>query len=302
VPIATDIAFALSVLGIAGRRAPPALRAFMLTLAVVDDLATILIIAVVFTTDLSLVWLAAAGFVAIAILVFRHLGVRYIPAYVLAAGLLWIGVFESGVHATIAGVILGFLTPAYAFYKPQPTGDTIASQLQTISDRTDIAIGEATMWETSRLSREAVSPLHRLEEQLHPWSAYVILPLFALANAGVEISLSDLGDALTTQVGLGIIIGLVAGAPLGGILLSRALVRFSPARLPDELDWSAIYALAPLKGIGFTVAIFISLLAFDSTEAQDQAKLAILIGSALAAAIGTIGFWLRARSEREGTG
>jgi NhaA family Na+:H+ antiporter len=130
----------------------------------------------------------------------------------------------------------------------------------------------------------------------------VILPLFALANAGVEISLSDLGDALTTQVGLGIIIGLVIGAPLGGILLSRALVRFSPARLPDELDWSAIYALAPLKGIGFTVAIFISLLAFDSTEAQDQAKLAILIGSALAAAIGTIGFWLRARSGREGTG
>jgi NhaA family Na+:H+ antiporter len=295
VPIATDIAFALSVLGVAGRRAPPALRAFMLTLAVVDDLVTILIIAVVFTSDLSLAWLAGAAGVAGAIFVMQRLGVRYMPVYVLAAGLLWVGVFESGVHATIAGVVLGFLTPAYAFYRPQPTGNAIASQLQTISDRTDVEVGEVTMWEASRLSREAVSPLHRMEEQLHPWSAYLILPLFALANAGVEVSFAELGDALTSQVGLGIIIGLALGAPLGGVLLSRALVRFSPARLSDELDWPAIYALAPLKGIGFTVAIFISVLAFESVEAQDDAKLAILVGSALSAAIGLAGFWIRSR-------
>jgi NhaA family Na+:H+ antiporter len=302
VPIATDIAFALSVLGVAGRRAPPALRAFMLTLAVVDDLATIAIIAVVFTSDLSLVWLAGAAMVVLGIVVLQRLGVRFMPVYVVAAGLLWIAVFESGVHATIAGVVLGFLTPAVAFYRTEPTGEAIASQLKQISDRADVEIEEATMWEASRLSREAVSPLHRMEEQLHPWSAYLILPLFALANAGVEISLSDLGDAVTSQVGLGIIIGLAIAAPLGGVLFSRAVVRLTPARLQSDLDWPAIYALAPLKGIGFTVAIFICLLAFDSTEAQDQAKLAILVGSALAAAIGTAGFWLRARSEREGAG
>ena len=298
VPIATDIAFALSVLGIAGRRAPPALRAFMLTLAVVDDLATIAIIAVVFTSGLSLAWLAGAAGIAVAILAAQRLGIRYMPVYVVAAGLLWVAVFESGVHATLAGVVLGFLTPAYAFHKPQPTGDAIASQLQRISDRTDVEIGEATMWETARLSREAVSPLHRLEEQLHPWSAYVILPLFALANAGVEISLAALGDALTGQVGLGIIVGLAIGAPIGGVLLARAVVRFTPARLGPDLDWPAIQALAPLKGIGFTVAIFISLLAFESAEAQEQAKLAILVGSALAAAIGAAAFAIYGRTRR----
>jgi Na+:H+ antiporter, NhaA family len=262
---------------------------------------TILIIAVVFTSDLSLAWLAGAAGVAIAIVVLQRVGVRYMPVYVVAAGLLWIGVFESGVHATIAGVILGFLTPAYAFHKPQPTGDAIASQLQTISDRTDIEIGEATMWETSRLSREAVSPLYRMEEQLHPWSAYVILPLFALANAGVEVSLGDLGDALTSQIGLGIVVGLAIGAPLGGILLARAAVRFGPARLSPDLDWPAVYALAPLKGIGFTVAIFISLLAFDSVEAQDEAKLAILVGSVLSAALGFLAFRLRDRAASRGS-
>ena len=152
------------------------------------------------------------------------------------------------------------------------------------------------MLETSRLAREAVSPLARMEAQLHPWSAYFILPIFALANAGVAISLAGLGDALSGPVGLGIVLGLVIGAPIGGVLLAWLPVRFGPAQLPEGLDWPAISAVAPLKGIGFTVAIFISVLAFDDEEVQAQAKLAILVASAIAALIGLAALLARHRT------
>jgi NhaA family Na+:H+ antiporter len=151
------------------------------------------------------------------------------------------------------------------------------------------------MWQVSGLAREAVSPLTRMEERLHPWSAYLILPLFALANAGVSLSPDQLAAALTGPVGLGIALGLVVGAPLGGMLLSWLVVRFGPARLPDRLDWPAIGGVAPLKGIGFTVAIFISVLAFDEPALREQAKLAILVASLIAATIGLSVLYLRHR-------
>ena len=234
--------------------------------------------------------------VAFGVFAMQRIGVRYMAAYVIAAGLLWITVFESGVHATIAGVVLGFLTPAVAFHRREPAAEEIGKRLTEITDSENVEISEATMWETSRLAGEAVSPLARMEGQLHPWSAFVILPLFALANAGVTLSPSELGDAVTSQVGLGVILGLVVGAPVGGILLTWLIVRTTPTRLPDELGWSAIAGVAPLKGIGFTVAIFISLLAFDSTLAQEQAKVAILIGSTLSALIGFAALRLAARA------
>jgi NhaA family Na+:H+ antiporter len=133
-----------------------------------------------------------------------------------------------------------------------------------------------------------VSPLARMEAVLHPWSAFVILPLFALANAGVPVTADALGDALTSQVGLGIFLGLVIGAPAVGIALTWAVVRFTPARMPEGLDMRAISAVSPLKGIGFTVAIFISVLAFENEAAREQAKLSILLASTLAGVIGAI--------------
>jgi Na+:H+ antiporter, NhaA family len=295
VPIATDIAFALAVLGVAGRRAPPELRAFLLTLAVVDDIGTIAVIALFFAEDLSLAWLAGAVGVIAVIVGAQRIGVRHLVVYVIAAGMLWVAVFESGVHATIAGVVLGFLTPAVAFHRREETGDVIGAQLAEITRHEDAEVDEATMRDVSRLANEAVSPLARMEELLHPWSAYAILPLFALANAGVEVSLGQLGDAVTSQVGLGIILGLVVGAPLAGIAFAWGMTRLTPSRLPDGLDWPAIAGVAPLKGIGFTVAIFIAVLAFDSSAEVEQAKLAILIGSAASAAIGFAALALRAR-------
>ncbi len=292
VPIATDIAFVLGVLGLVGSRIPAELRAFLLTLAVVDDIATIAVIALFFSTGISVAWLGAAVGVALVILVLRRLGVRLLVPYVLLAGLLWLAVFESNVHATIAGVVLGFLTPARAFHSRQKTAEAIGERLIELAEADD-EISEGTMWEVSRIAREAVSPLARMEHLLHPWSAYVILPLFALANAGVPLSPGAIGDALTGQVGLGIMLGLVVGAPLGGIVVASALVRFGPARLPTRLDWAAIGGAAPLKGIGFTVAIFISLLAFEDERVQQEAKLAILIGSAVAGTIGLIALLVR---------
>jgi NhaA family Na+:H+ antiporter len=298
IPIATDIAFALGALGLLGRRAPPELRAFLLTLAVVDDLGTILVIAVFYSGGISLAWLAAAFALALAVVLLRRLHVRLLVPYVLIAGLLWLAVFESGVHATIAGVVLGFLTPAVAFHPRQEAGKAIGGQLEEIAHDPDTELSEATIWEASRLAREAVSPLARLEEQMHPWSAYVVLPLFALANAGVAVSLAGIGDALTGQIGLGIALGLVVGAPLGGIALAWGVVRTGRARLADGLDWSAIAGVAPLKGIGFTVAIFISVLAFEDEALQDEAKLAILIASAVAGVIGVSALWIRGRAVR----
>jgi NhaA family Na+:H+ antiporter len=299
IPIATDIAFALGALGLLGRRAPPELRAFVLTLAVVDDLGTILVIAVFYSGGVSLAWLAAAIALAVSIVALRRLHVRLLLPYAVIAGLLWLAVFESGIHATIAGVVLGFLTPAVAFHHRQDAGGAIGAQLDKIARDPDSELSEATMWETSRLAREAVSPLARMEEQLHPWSAYVVLPLFALANAGVAISIAEIGDTLTGQVGLGIALGLLVGAPLGGIALAWAAVRTGRARLADGLDWPAIAGVAPLKGIGFTVAIFISVLAFEDEAIQAEAKLAILISSALAGTIGVCALWIRARTGRK---
>jgi len=295
IPIATDIAFALGVLGLAGRRAPRELRAFMLTLAVVDDLGTIAVIAVFFGEGLVLAWLAAAAGLTVAIVLCQRVGIRSLIPYVALAGLLWLAVLESGVHPTIAGVVLGFLTPALAFHPAQETGEVVGGQLAAFAGPKEAEVGQETLWEASRLTREAVSPLARMEWQLHPWSAFVILPIFALANAGVPVSLDEVADALTGQVGLGIALGLVVGAPLGGFLFAWALVRFTGARLQEGLDWPAVGGVAPLKGIGFTVAIFISVLAFDDRALQEEATLAILIGSLMAGIIGLTVLFARHR-------
>jgi Na+:H+ antiporter, NhaA family len=298
IPIATDIAFALAALGLVGQRAPAELRTFLLTLAVVDDLATIAVIAVFYSQGLSLAWLAGGLLTLAAVLAMQRIGVRALTPYIIAAAALWVAVHESGIHATIAGVALGFLTPARPFYPRGGTSEAIADQLGHLVTEPDEEVSEATMSEVSRLSREAVAPLIRMEHALHPWSAYVVLPIFALANAGVEVTLDGLSDALTGPVGLGIMLGLVVGAPIGGILLPLGVARLTGTTLPGSLDWAAIAAMAPLKGIGFTVAIFISIIAFDDEALQAQATLAVLVASLLAGLIGVGSLLLRHRLVR----
>lgn len=292
IPIATDIAFAIGVLGLAGNRAPRELRAFMLTLAVVDDLATIAVIAIFFAQGISLLWLAAAAATVLMIIISQRIGVRALVPYVLLAAFLWLAVFESGIHATIAGVVLGFLTPAVAFYPTKTVGEAVRVRLAELSGADD-EIDDDILLEGASAAREGVSPLARLERAVHPWSAYVILPIFALANAGVPFTPSDIGSALTGPVGLGIALGLVVGAPIVGFLFAYGTVRVGPGEMPRGLDWTAIGALIPLKGIGFTIAIFIAGLAFDERALQNEATLAILVASAVAAGLGLISLLLR---------
>ena len=298
IPIATDIAFALAALGLVGRRAPAELRTFLLTLAVVDDLATIVVIAVFYSQGISLAWLAGGLLALAAVAAMQRIGVRALAPYVVAAGALGSPCMSPASTPRSPASPSGSSrrrdrsTRAGTRARPSPTSSA------TLVAEPDEEVSEATMSEVSRLSREAVAPLVRMEHALHPWSAYVVLPIFALANAGVEVTLDGLGDALTGPVGLGILLGLVVGAPIGGILLPLGVARVTGATLPRSLDWAAIAAMAPLKGIGFTVAIFISILAFDDEALQAQATLAILVASLLAGLIGVGSLLLRHRLVR----
>lgn len=293
VPLATDVAFALAVLAMIGRMAPGPFRAFLLTVAIVDDVGTIAIIAVAFTEELALAWLGAAGGIALLIVVLQRLSIRALAPYVIAAAALWLATFESGVHATLAGVLLGLLTPARPFHDPDETGEAIAGQLDAIANVDDAEFDEATMLQASRLATEAVSPLVRIETAIHPWSAYVVLPLFALANAGVPISVSAVGDVFSTPIGLGIVLGLVLGKPIGLVAGSWLAVRLTPAELPQGIGLPALGALGLIAGIGFTVALFISALALPAGLA-DEAKVAILVASLFAGILGSAAFALLA--------
>ena len=258
----------------------------MLTLAVVDDLATIVVIAVFFTDALSYAWLGVALALVVAVVACQRSGVRNLVVYVILAAGLWLAVFEAGIHATVSGVVLGFLTPAAAARSREETAAEIRDHLTDVT-RDDREVSETVLLRTARDASSAVAPLTRMEEAFHPYSSYVILPVFALANAGVPVSANGTAGALSSRVGLGVFLGLVLGAPAGGVLLAWLAVRLGPARMPPGLDWTAISGVAPLKGIGFTIAIFITALAFDDDpKLQDVATLAILAASLLSALAG----------------
>ncbi len=295
VPVATDVAFALGVLALIGRMAPSPLRAFLLTVAIVDDVGTILVIALFFSEGIALAWLAAAVASVLAILALRRLHVRSLAPYVVLALVLWTSMHESGVHATIAGVLLGLLTPLHPFHPPEATSEVISDQLTKLRDSEEDEVGEETMRQVVLLADEARSPVTRMEDALHPWTAFLILPLFALANAGVPISLDGLGDVVTGPIGLGIILGLVLGKPLGLVLATSLAVRFGGAQLPERTDLTAIACVGFVAGIGFTVAIFISNLAFPQPEVLEEAKTAILLASVLASVLAVAAFAVRTR-------
>ncbi len=297
IPMATDIAFALGVLALVGARAPAGLKVFLLTLAVVDDLGAILVIAVFYSSGVAASWLwLAAGTVA-AILVMRRLEIRALAPYVAAAGVLWLAVYASGVHATIAGVILGLLTPAWPFHPPEAVTEAAAGHLDGLRDRIPDGIadeGEQTsLLEVQRLASEAVSPLARLQSKLHPWSSFVVLPLFALANAGVVLSGAELAAVVREPVSLGVVVGLVVGKPLGIVAAAYLAVRMGLARLPAGVGWLEVVGVAGLAGVGFTVSIFIAGLAFDSPQLVDTAKVGILAASLLSGVLGAVSLGAR---------
>ncbi len=293
IPMATDIAFAVGVLGILGRRIPSAARLFLLTLAIVDDIGAILVIAVFYTSDLSLTWLAIAIGLLAAMVVARMLRVWAVVVYAILGVGVWFALLESGVHATLAGVAIGLLTPAVPLLREE-----IARQHARAALR-DNVLDPDELARQRFLLKESVSVVERLQSTLHPVSSYVVLPVFALANAGVE--LGAVGKVFTEPVGLGIVLGLVLGKPVGIFLASVLAVRLGLGRLPHDTTWPMVLGLGAVGGIGFTVSLFIAGLSFPGADLlTEEAKIAILLASLIAAVIGVV--VLLAATRRHGDG
>jgi NhaA family Na+:H+ antiporter len=277
IPMATDIAMAVGVLSLLGSRASPSLKLFLLALAIVDDIGAIVVIAVFYTKDIGGEALLASAGLVMVVVVMRRAGVRSVAPYAVVGVGLWLALHESGVHATLAGVALGLLTPTQPIRHPE---------LVDAAELADVSSYEAAR-QTATAARESVSVVEWLEHQLHPWTSFVIVPLFVLANAGVPLSGGAVGDALSSSVAGGIVVGLVVGKFVGIAGFTWLAARLRIARLPEDATWSGILGVSALAGIGFTVSIFITDLAFAGTALEDQAKIAILAASVLAATIGS---------------
>jgi NhaA family Na+:H+ antiporter len=280
IPMATDVAFAVGVLALLGRYVPPQLKVLLLGLAIVDDVGAIVVIALFYSDGLKGTWLAAAAAGLIAVAILRRAGVRFLPIYVAIGAGIWLATFESGVHATLAGVALGLLTPAKPFL-PDVDADRIADELST-----DRNVTASEVRDISFRIRESIPMTERLQDLLHPWTSYLIVPVFALANAGVQVSGETLREAATSTVTLGVVLGLVAGKVIGVAGAIALAQRLGIGRLPDSVTARHILGMSGLAGIGFTVSIFITGLAFSDPELTDEAKIGVLAASALAAAVG----------------
>jgi Na+:H+ antiporter, NhaA family len=287
IPMATDVAFALAALAALGRRVPTALVAFLLGVAVIDDIVAILVVAIYYTDALDLAWLAGALCGLAAIYSLQRVGVRYIGVYVALGIAVWFATLESGVHATIAGVAIGLLTPARPFQKPAVVSSEAVRTAGATDDFPDDPDADAAKWRRlAWLSREAISPLERVEHALHPWSSFVVLPIFALANAGIVLDGQSLRAAADTPVTLAAALGLVVGKTLGLAGGTALAVRLGLSLLPPGVRWAHILGVGALAGIGFTVSLFITELAYVDPDVVGAAKIGVLSGSIVAALIG----------------
>jgi Na+:H+ antiporter, NhaA family len=291
IPMATDIAFAVGVLLLLGKRVPVPLRTFLLALAVADDLGAILVIAIFYTATISLIASGAALLFLGIIVLMRWGGMRGSGVYILVALLFWLAVHSSGVHATIAGVVLGLMTPSrpwFSLYAFSESIRKITRRFQRALDRGDFDRAEALMGQLEELSYGTEPPLDRRLRLLHPWSSFVILPLFALANSGVSLSSDILQSALVSRPAWGIALGLILGKPLGVVGFAWLAVRLRWATLPTGANWGHMIGAGLLAGIGFTVSLFITELAFDDRQQLAEAKISILVASVLAGVAGYV--------------
>lgn len=281
IPMATDIAFAVGILGLLGRRIPSAARLFLLTLAIADDIGAIIVIAVFYTASLSMAWLAGAlaGLAVMAVLRWRRVWTLWI--YVALGVVIWFMLLKSGVHATLAGVAIGLLAPTVPLFDQQVARAETRAALE--DDHLDAD-------EISRLHfmlANSVPPVERIQAFLHPISSFLVLPVFALANAGV--SLDGVGEVITSPVALGVMAGLVVGKPVGVLLATWLAVRFRVGTLPEDTTWSMVLGLGAVAGIGFTVSLFVTGLSYPGVaHLTDAAKVGILLASAVAAVLGVL--------------
>jgi NhaA family Na+:H+ antiporter len=278
IPMATDIALAVGVLAVVGSRVPSSLRAFLLGLAIVDDIGAIAVIAVVYSAGLHAGWLAAAVAGVVATVAVERLGVHTTGVYVVIGATIWFSLHEAGIHPTITGVVMGLLAPS----TPRLQRELIDDDTLTALSNVDAARA------TSDVAQGSVSVVEWLQHVLHPWTGYVIVPIFALANSGIELSIDGVRDAATAPITWGVLCGLVLGKPIGVVLATRGAVRAGIADLPDGVNQRQLLGIGSAAGIGFTVSLFITELAFTEPADRADAKLAIVVASVLAAGMASV--------------
>jgi NhaA family Na+:H+ antiporter len=289
VPMATDIAFAVGILTLLGKRVPAALRVLLLALAVIDDLGAIVVIAAFYSSgiELSGLLVAAAGFGGV--LAMQRFGVRAKLAYVAPALVAWAGIYSAGIHPTIAGVIVGLLTPVRAWLGSRGFVEGIQQELAQLQQASTSGIPphvlDATLDQVNLARREAISPADSLIRTLHPWVAFGIMPVFALANSGVTIS-ADAIDSVSWRVIGGVAVGLIVGKPIGVLVACTLVLRSGLATLPRGITRQHLIVLGVVAGVGFTMALFIAQLAFVDSRLLEAAKLGILAASGGAAFLG----------------
>ncbi len=284
IPMATDIAFALGVVLLLGKKVPFALKVFLVTLAVVDDLGAIVVIAIVYTNEILWNYLAIAGFLIALLFILNKLGIKSLFPYLFLGIFLWLAVHESGIHATISAVILAFCIPLGSKTKESKLNFMV--YFMHLMDRfysKQTREKQHDPYDGVKNSQE--SPLEYLEHQLHPWSAYFIMPIFAFTNAGVKIS-SEINFGID-HIFLGVLLGLFIGKPVGIFLITFICTKLKIALKPQGLSWFHIFGAGMLSGIGFTMSIFVSNLAFENQESIEIAKIAILFASFLSAICGS---------------
>ena len=280
VPMATDIAFALGVLALLGRRVPVSLKVFLLTLAIADDIGAIVVIALFYAGDIDLRWLAAALACLAAVVGLRAVHVWWVPAYVVVGAAAWLATLNSGVHATIAGVALGLLAPAHAL-DPQAIR-RVGLGIGQLEEGPSPEEAQAAQ----RGVRASLSVAERLAHILHPWTSYLVVPLFALANAGIALSGQELRAAAGSPVALGVVLGLVVGKTVGITGAAWLAQRLRLGTLPASVGWGHVAGAASLAGIGFTVSIFVASLAFTDEALVQEAKVGIVAASVVASLAG----------------
>ena len=293
IPMATDIAFAVGIVALLGSRVPAGAKLFLLAVAIADDIGAITVIAIFYTSDLDAAYLGAAVTGLIVVWIAGKVNVRAMWFYLPMALVIWYFTLESGVHATLAGVALGFLTPAYPLYGPRDFDQHARAILDQypVEDPTDPETQEHADHETlllAEIANESVSPLNRMEHRLVGWSSFVIVPLFALANAGVDFRNVSITDALSSPVALGVAVGLFLGKIVGISVASYGAVRFKLGRLPPGTTWAHVLGLSAVAGIGFTVSLFVAGLAFADPLLTNLAKVGIFSGSIVSGIVGSI--------------
>ena len=276
IPMATDIAIVMGVVAMLGTRAPSWAKLFLLALAIVDDIGAIVVIAIFYSEGVSFVWLAVAG-LALAVAIVIRSRVPWIGAYLALGAICWFALHQASIHPTLAGVAFGLASPV------TPTRSRVLIDESAMQDQS----GFSAAWEVSRQARATVSVVEWLQNRLHPWSAFVVVPVFALANAGVHVEISELGGMVSNPVTWGVILGLVVGKTVGISLATLIAVKLRIGRLPRGVTPRYVIGAAALGGIGFTVSLFVTELAFGESILGEDARLGVLVASILAGVIGT---------------